>query len=63
MKRIGDLKSQIDRWPLSDLPKSPYMVSIVTLCMFTGKPSEEDIARVLDDAACVVRDGVKTQKA
>jgi hypothetical protein len=57
MKRIGELKSQIDRWPLSDDKNTPYVLSIVTLCMFKAKPEKEDIARVMDDAAAVIRDG------
>jgi len=55
MKRIGQLKSQIDRWPVSEDENTPYVLSVVTLCLFVGKPEKEDIARVMEDAAVLIR--------
>lgn len=49
--RLGKLKVQADRWPVSDLPRSPQVLSVIVMGLYSAKPSTEEIAQALREAA------------
>ncbi len=54
MKRIGKPRVQVDRFPLSDLPGSPYVLTIICASLYDEKPDVRAIVRALHDASQLV---------
>jgi hypothetical protein len=57
MKRLGELKVQCDRWPVSDLPNSPQVLSVIIMGLYDEKPSVAAIASACEAAAKILRSG------
>lgn len=51
MKNVGDMRVQVDRWPLLDDEGGPYILSVIVVGMYPGKPSQADIINALRNTA------------
>ena len=52
---VTDVKVQIDRWPLTADEKTAYVLTVVCMRMYAGKPSEAAIRQTLREAIEQVR--------
>ena len=50
MKRIGKLRTQVDRWPTSDLRGAPYVLTVICVGLYDKKPDAKTIVQALRDA-------------
>jgi hypothetical protein len=55
MKRKGELRVQVDRWPLTDAGVSEHVLTIIIVGAYTAKPDIAAIRRALKDAEAIVR--------
>jgi hypothetical protein len=63
MKRLGDLKVQVDRWPTSENPMHPYLLSVVIVGMYRSRPDQDTIVRAIEDAAEIINQGERESGA
>lgn len=54
--RVGQLKVQCDRWPLTEL-KANHVLTVVIVGSYDSKPTKEEIAQACADAATIFREG------
>jgi hypothetical protein len=63
IKRIGDMRIQIDRWPLDDagqrVDKAKHLLTVIIVAAFTEKPNDLTIANTCHDAAVLIKEGQK----
>ena len=48
-KRVGELRVQVDRWPVRD-GASPYVLTIICVGGFDARPDKKAIMQMLVDA-------------
>lgn len=56
MNISSETKVQVDRWPVSDLPRSPFILSIIAMKLFPHKPTKREIITALAEAAHAVNE-------
>jgi len=59
MKHIGDMRVQVDRWPLEGSENAPYILSVILVALYPAKPSKSDIINALQVSAA---DILRSQK-
>ena len=56
-KKIAGPSMQVDRWPLTESTNGPYLVSIICVAHFQGKPDVSVIKELLLDATIMLDTG------
>lgn len=56
MRRIGQLRVQIDRRPISTDRPTCYVLTVITVGLFAVKPDKATIVRALMDAELIVKE-------
>jgi len=54
--RKGQLRVQVDRWPLTDAGVSEHVLTVIIVGAYTRKPTLSEIINACDDAAKIVRE-------
>ena len=53
-QRKGELRVQVDRWPLTDAGVSEHVLTVIIVGAYTGKPDVNAIKQALVDARGIV---------
>ena len=51
MKHVGDMRVQVDRWPLNGSDDAPHILSVIVVALYPKKPSKADIINALQTTA------------
>jgi len=53
--RMGELRVQVDRWPTTENPEHPYVLTIITVCMYDKKPDHKTIVKAVSDSLEILK--------
>ena len=60
INRIGDIRVQVDRWPITDTfpkPSVPHVLTMICVAMYDREPSKREMIQALSDAIEILKDG------
>jgi hypothetical protein len=55
--RMGQIRVQVDRWPLTADESNPYVLTIIIGGMYRSKPGVDEIKKALADAVEIIESG------
>jgi hypothetical protein len=56
LKRKGELRVQVDRWPLTDAGVAEHVLTVIIVGAYPAKPDTATILQAISDAATILRE-------